>query len=433
MTSKEQLYEILEKSENKRSLLVQWFIIILICLNVIAAIIASFNNINENFSIFLNWFEFFSIFIFTIEYILRIIIAPKKYSKSKHPYLTYIFSFMGLIDLLAFLPFYLTSLSIIMNVDLRFLRLFRVFRILRLLKLSRYNTSIDIIIHVLKEEKGKLFMTCFILVILLLFASSGMYYIEHINQPDKFANILSTLWWAVATLTTIGYGDIYPITPIGKLLGGIISVLGIGLIALPSGIISAGLIQEVANKEKYKIVKKYHQLIEDLKNMTFKISEVLISEFKLNYSGEIWMGRDMKGWAPNEQFVSWYTNSNQVFYYCIDLIPISGIPYLQLFMGDVTSESFTPDKFGKYHGFQHIKDKNFIKTEGPEKYFSFTAAEWGKGYFCIIELSSITSYSDSKEQEMIMTGIKNIISVLLNKDFNDKDKLYPKNINLLKY
>jgi len=249
--TKKRIFEIIEKSENgdKASLVCDYFIIFLICLNLFAIIIGSIDSLQNIYSKQLAFFECFSIIIFTVEYFLRIWTAPFKFENSKVPYLRYIFSFMAIIDLLAILPFYLPFIT---NIDLRYLRIFRLFRLFRVLKLNRYNNSLDLVGRVLKNEKDKLLMTIFIMVILLLFASSSMYYIESSVQPDKFTDILSTLWWAVATLTTIGYGDVYPVTPLGKLLGGVISILGIGLIALPSGIISSGLIQEVSKSKNNK-------------------------------------------------------------------------------------------------------------------------------------------------------------------------------------
>jgi voltage-gated potassium channel len=127
----------------------------------------------------------------------------------------------------------------------------RLFRLLRVSKLTRYNKSFDLIGKVLSNEKDKLFMTIFIVGIMLLLASSVMYTVENAIQPDAFPNIIATLWWAVVTLTTVGYGDVYPITAIGKLLSGIISILGIVLIALPSGIISSGFIKVYEEDVKY--------------------------------------------------------------------------------------------------------------------------------------------------------------------------------------
>jgi voltage-gated potassium channel len=199
----------------------------------------------------LTGFEYFSIVIFTVEYLLRVWTAPLKFPNSNIPCLRYIVSFMAVIDLCAILPFYL---PFVINVDLRFMRILRLFRLLRILKLNRYNNSLDLIGRVFKNEKEKILMTIFITILMLLLASSAMYYIENAVQPDKFPNILATLWWAVATLTTVGYGDVYPVTVLGKMLSGVIAILGIGLVALPSGIISSGLIQEVSNEKKEKRV-----------------------------------------------------------------------------------------------------------------------------------------------------------------------------------
>jgi voltage-gated potassium channel len=124
------------------------------------------------------------------------------------------------------------------------------FRLLRVLKLTRYNNSLKLIKKVLHEEREKLYITIFFMIIVILLASSIMYFAENAAQPEEFSNIPATLWWAVATLTTVGYGDVYPVTVLGKLLGGIISITGIGLIAMPSGIISMGLIKEVKKEKK---------------------------------------------------------------------------------------------------------------------------------------------------------------------------------------
>ena len=224
---------------------------ILICLNVIAVISGSVDELQIRYNKLFTYFEYFSIAIFTIEYLLRLWTAPYKFPPPKKPpifpYLCYIFSFMGIIDLCAILPFYL---PFIVNVDLRVLRILRLFRLLRVLKLTRYNNSLKVIKKVLHEEREKLYITIFFMLIMILLASSIMYFAENAAQPDKFPNIPATLWWAVATLTTVGYGDVYPVTVLGKLLGGIISITGIGLIAMPSGIISMGLIKEVEEGKK---------------------------------------------------------------------------------------------------------------------------------------------------------------------------------------
>lgn len=138
----------------------------------------------------------------------------------------------------------------IIPVDLRFLRILRLFRIMRVFKLTRYNSAMETIVRIMKNEKDKLLYTIFIMGIMIIFASSLMYYVENPVQPEKYPNILASIWWAVTTLTTVGYGDIYPVTPFGKLLCGIIAIIGIMIIALPTGIISSGFISELNNQKK---------------------------------------------------------------------------------------------------------------------------------------------------------------------------------------
>ena len=251
---KQRIFEIIERSNGNDipSKVFDISIISLIVLNVIAVILNSFSNLPNALVIILNYFEIFSVIIFSIEYLLRIWTAGILYKNSKHPYLKYVFSFLAMIDILAILPFYI---PFIIPFDLRFLRMLRLLRLLRMFKINRYNNAMDTIGKVLRNEKEKLFATVFVTMILLIFSSSIMYYVENEAQPDKFPNIIASIWWAVATMTTVGYGDVYPITALGKLLSGIIAILGIGLVALPTGIISSGFINEVANsKIKNKII-----------------------------------------------------------------------------------------------------------------------------------------------------------------------------------
>lgn len=248
--NRRRIYELIEsepKDDCKAKTVFEWFLMGLICLNVVAVVFASVNEFYDRHRNVFAYFEFFSIVIFTAEYLLRLWIAPHKFPSSKNAYLRYIFSFMGMIDLLSILPFYL---PFVMNVDLRSLRILRMFRLLRVLKLTRYNEALELIVRVLHEQKEKLKITFFFMLMMLLLASSAMYFAENAVQPDRFPNIPATLWWTVATLTTVGYGDVYPITIAGRLLGGVIAVMGIGLIAMPSGIISMGLIQEVKKEKK---------------------------------------------------------------------------------------------------------------------------------------------------------------------------------------
>lgn len=255
MNIRKRIFEIIEiieiaKDDDVPSKVFDIGLISIICLSIVSIIISSFENLSDNVLLALRIFEVFSVIVFTIEYLLRLWTARYAYPNSKVPMLRYICSFMAIIDLLAILPFYI---PLTFSVDLRFLRILRLFRIIRVFKLNRYSSAMETVAKVLKNEKEKLFYTIFIMGILIIFTSSLMYYVENPAQPDKFPNIISSIWWAVATLTTVGYGDVYPITAIGKFLSGVIAILGIGIVALPTGIISSGFMSEMNSKRKTKI------------------------------------------------------------------------------------------------------------------------------------------------------------------------------------
>jgi voltage-gated potassium channel len=165
---------------------------------------------------------------------------------------------MALLDLLAITPFYL---PLLIRFDLRFLRVLRLFRLLRVFKLTRYSDSLNLIGRVIRKEKSKLLMTGFVIIVLIILASSVMYFFENAAQPDKFPNIIATLWWAVSTLTTVGYGDVYPVTFVGKLLSSVFAILGVGLVALPSGIICTGMINEINEEERRTEKQKDEQVV----------------------------------------------------------------------------------------------------------------------------------------------------------------------------
>lgn len=222
----------------------------LIILNVFIIILASYKGISIKYTSFLSFFEIFSVTVFSIEYLLRLWTSDLEYENGSK--LTKRFKFTiskyGLIDLIAILPFYL---PLLFSIDLRILRILRLFRLLRIFKLRRFSKSLKTIRSVLKETKDELLITIFVAFILLILSSTIMYYVESDVQPDKFGNIGQSLWWSVATLTTVGYGDVYPITAVGKFLSAIIALIGIGFVALPTGIISSAFIEKV-QKEKVK-------------------------------------------------------------------------------------------------------------------------------------------------------------------------------------
>jgi len=226
-------------------------IISLIIINVIMVIVDTFNGLPNWYQSLSDVIEIVSVIIFTAEYLLRVWTAPYIYT-DKCPVLArlrYIASFMAMIDLLAILPFYI---PFIIPVDLRVLRALRMVRLLRLFKANRYSNAMRTIGNVFKKRASQLVSSFIVIFILMIIASVLMCDAEKSAQPDKFSNAISGLWWAVATFTTVGYGDIYPITAVGKILSGVIAILGIGLVAVPTGIISAGFMEQI-EEEKAEI------------------------------------------------------------------------------------------------------------------------------------------------------------------------------------
>jgi len=254
---KTRIFELVQKGSHgqKANLIFDYTILVLIMLSTLSIILESISEINNEFGNQLRAFNIFTVLIFTIEYLLRLYVCDLTHpsdSKVKSAF-KFIFSVYGLIDLLAILPFYIPML---IKVDLRFLRVLRLTRVLRILKVNRYNNSLLLIWMVIKEKRPELTVTGFVTLLLIIFASFIMYYVEGLAQPEVFPNILSAMWWAVATLTTVGYGDIYPITGLGKIISGFIAILGIGIIALPTGIISAGFISKIDKKNTVVESKK---------------------------------------------------------------------------------------------------------------------------------------------------------------------------------
>jgi voltage-gated potassium channel len=253
MNIKHNIYRLIdeEKGNHRADAYLDFFISGLIILNVVAVFFESYDHLDASYKTGLHWFELFSIAIFTTEYILRIWTADLKYSNEKplKAKLKFIFSTYGIIDLIAIIPFFL---PLITKLDLRILRSLRLFRLLRIFKLGRHSSSLKLIGSVLKETKYDLAVTTFVVFILLIISSTLMFYLENGSQPEAFNNIGQSLWWAVATLTTVGYGDIYPITVGGKILGSIIALLGIGIVALPTGIISSAFIEKIQERKQKK-------------------------------------------------------------------------------------------------------------------------------------------------------------------------------------
>ena len=248
MKIKAKVFEIIQPAEKSglASRVFDAVIMILIFVSIVSVFVGTFD-ISRDFRRFLFRVEKWTILIFTVEYLLRIWTADLLYP-ALPPWrarLTYMKSAMAVVDLLAILPFYLPML---LPINLLGMRALRLFRLLRLFKLRRYSEALGTIAEVFRRKKQEIALSVSFVSVLLIIASLLMYHAEHDAQPEQFANAFSGLWWAVATLTTVGYGDIYPITAAGRILGAIIAIMGIGMVAIPTGIISAGFMEMLEKK-----------------------------------------------------------------------------------------------------------------------------------------------------------------------------------------
>lgn len=253
MKARKRIWEILESDPGGRdsfSRYVDVFLVVLILLNVAAIIVESIESISADFHSAFATFETVSVLIFSIEYLLRIWSSVERpdTNSERSPFrlrLRFVTSPMAIVDLVAILPFFLQIL--LPGIDLRFVR---VIRMVRIFKLTRYSDAMTILLQVLTQERKSFGAALFILTIVTLIASCGIYVFEHTVQPVAFASIPAAMWWAVATLTTVGYGDVIPITAAGKFFGGIISVVGIGMVAMPTGILASAFTDLIRQRER---------------------------------------------------------------------------------------------------------------------------------------------------------------------------------------
>ena len=246
---KQKVYDLLDPDmKTGWGKVVNIIIISLIILNTIAVILETVDYFNRNYHHFLRTFDIISVAAFTVEYILRLwsCTANPHYSHPIKGRLRYMITGGALVDLFAILPFYIHH---IIGPDLRFIRTLRLMLFFRFLKLGRYLTASKIIITVMKRKKEELSVSLLSFLFMMMVASCLMYYTEHQAQPDKFSDIPTTMWWSVCTLSTVGYGDVYPITPLGKVMTGFIIILGVGLLALPTGIVASGFLDEYQKKK----------------------------------------------------------------------------------------------------------------------------------------------------------------------------------------
>tara|TARA_R110001592_G_scaffold307299_2_gene580557 strand:+ start:56796 stop:57536 length:741 start_codon:yes stop_codon:yes gene_type:complete len=236
---KEKLRKIIEENTNRKGKIFDYFIQGLILISLITFSIDTLPHKSDLVKQIISQIELFCVAVFSIEYFLRIYVAKKPWK--------YIFSFYGIIDLLAIVPFYLR-----ISIDLRSLRAFRVFRIFRALKLVRYNKALKRFRVAAKIVKEEIVLFLIVTAILIFLSATGIYYFENKAQPEIFSSIFHSFWWAVVTLTTVGYGDAFPITIGGKIFTFFVLIIGVGIVTIPAGLVATALskARELEDEEK---------------------------------------------------------------------------------------------------------------------------------------------------------------------------------------
>ena len=253
---KSSVYEIIEEAApgNRVSEIFDVCLIALISLNVVALIVGTVERIHQLSPRAFFLFEAISVAIFSVEYLLRVwsCTVNPKYSHPVWGRLRFILSPLALIDLLAILPIYIVFFVNLHGLDLRFLRVVRL--LARIVRLGRYFSSLRTLGRVLHTKRGELLAVVSVLLIMLVMTSSLIFFAEHDAQPEEFASIPEAMWWSIITLTTVGYGDVFPVTVAGRLLAGAIAIVGIGLFALPAGILGSGFMAELAKAEDAPVI-----------------------------------------------------------------------------------------------------------------------------------------------------------------------------------
>ena len=229
-----------EEESHWGSQAISWFLVVLISANALMSILETVPGLTVGVEGWLWRFEVFSITLFAVEYFLRLWSCTARGYSPILGRIRYALTPMMLIDLAAIIPFFL----LILNMDLRMARVVRLTRLFRVAKLVRHSKALRLLGRTLWMRRDELVVTLVIGGFAMILSASAVYYAEHQRQPDVFSSIPASLWWAVSTLTTVGYGDTYPVTVLGKILGGIIQVIGVGLFAMPAGILASGFIQE---------------------------------------------------------------------------------------------------------------------------------------------------------------------------------------------
>lgn len=244
MTIRERIRRVVEDNTTRKGRMFDYGIQVLILVSLVSFSVETLPGISPLTLAVLNWIELISVILFTMEYITRIYVARQP--------LRYIFSFYGLIDLAAILPFYLSK-----TLDLRSLRAFRIFRVFRSLKLIRYNKALARFHRAAILVKEELILFLLVAGIFVFLAAAGIYFFENEAQPQLFSSVFHSMWWAIVTLTTVGYGDVYPITMGGRIFTFFILIVGVGIVTVPAGLVASALsrAREQEQEEKKEITK----------------------------------------------------------------------------------------------------------------------------------------------------------------------------------
>ena len=251
---------------------------LILVVNLTVTVMNTFDAMSLRYGAMLKGIESFTVAFFAVDYVLRLLSCRflRPAERELKSLLLYMFSFTGVVDLLSFLPYYLPFFFPDGAVAFR---MFRVIRIFRLFRINAYYDSLNVITEVLTSKKQQLLSSVFILLVLMLGSSLCMYSLEHEAQPEVFRNAFSGIWWSVSTLLTVGYGDIYPVTTLGKLFGTIIAFLGVGMVAIPTGIISAGFV------DQYSRLKRISEYAEE--------EDIQFIKVRL-WKHDTWVGREIK-------------------------------------------------------------------------------------------------------------------------------------------
>lgn len=252
-SARQKVYEILESRVRELALgkVIGGILVLLIIFNVIAAVIETDTGIFQLYGPVFDAFAVFSVLVFTIEYFLRVWCCTEnpRYREPVTGRLKYVITPIALIDLFVILPFFLVPFLTFIPGIFSIVRFSRIFWIL---KIGHYSQSLKTFFHVFRAKRGEIFIAFFVMLLLLVLGSAMIYFAEHSVQPEKFSSVLASMWWGIETMATIGYGDMVPITPLGKCIAGVVALAGVGLFALPAGIFASGFVQELNKEAKEK-------------------------------------------------------------------------------------------------------------------------------------------------------------------------------------